>query len=692
MRAALQVYHVVEFFRLMMSRSALHRKISAGAWSGAIVFCLPMVVAPLCTTARAAEPSPASDRSVALADCEAVLEKAGAGPAELAQFEQQTNRASTSDLRSYEAYIRELSSAWVAEMVGNLRYAPDDQYVSGADSLPRPGVPKGKTIEFNFDDSRVFPGTTRRITVYVPAEYTAARPACVYVGLDALGFEAPTVFDNLISKHEMPVTIAIGVAPGVLDSARAPEDPRHNRSLEFDGLSGDLGTFLLEEVFPEVERRKTPDGRPIRLSKDPNDRAVGGASTGGIGAFTLAWEHPDYFRRVFTAIGTFVGMRGGDHYPVIIRKTEPKPIRIFMQDGSHDQLTYFLGEVGDWWLSNQAMLSALTFAGYSVRHAWGEGTHNGKHATMVFPDAMRWLWQDWPQPVAAGESQNVLLRQILLTGETWQSIPGNYRCNGGLSPNRNGEVYFRDVAAGKNWKITPDGARTEDAEIRSSYSSLAFGPDGRAYLSDGTAATIVARGANGQDVVVAAGVHGSNLLVTDRGNVYVTESGDRVPASGKVWLVRPTGEKLLLDGGLHGPGGIALSPDGLWLAVVESQTHWGYSYRVQPDGTVQDKQRFYWFHVPDGADDSGASGCAMDREGLFYVGTRMGVQVFDRNGRSRAILPVPGGAVTGLAFGGPGFDNLYVSCDDHKVYRRRLKLPGVPAWTAPIKLPLWGAG
>jgi sugar lactone lactonase YvrE len=143
---------------------------------------------------------------------------------------------------------------------------------------------------------------------------------------------------------------------------------------------------------------------------------------------------------------------------------------------------------------------------------------------------------------------------------------------------------------------------------------------------------------------------------------------------------------------LSSPTGIALSPDGLWLAVAENKSHWGYSYRVRPDGSIDDKQRFYWFHVPDNADDSGAGSVAMDREGRMYAATRMGVQVFDRNGRSRAILPLSGGEVTGLAFGGADFETLYVSCADHKLYRRRLKTPGAPPWASPIKLPAWTAG
>jgi sugar lactone lactonase YvrE len=559
-------------------------------------------------------------------------------------------------------------------------------------------VPKGEVFDFIFDQSAVFPGTSRKITIYVPAQYRADKPACVYVGLDALNFEAPTVFDNLIHKGAMPVTIGIGVQPGAADSAQAPDNPRFNRSNEFDALNGNLARFLLDEILPEVERRQTSDGRTIRLSKDPNDRAIGGASTGGIGSFTVAWERPDAFRRVFTAIGTFVGMRGGDRYPVLVRKTEPKPIRIFMQDGSNDQLIGFIGEVGDWWLSNQTMLSALEFAGYQVAHVWGEGKHSGKHPTAIFPEAMRWLWKDWPQPITAGQSQNtifngsamdgkVLSKGILLPSEAWQAVAGDYQATGPLAANAREEIIFQDEISRKTRKIGTDGTLTEFSLIRNPYAALVFGAEERAYVADGAAAKISVVASNGESTLFAEGLRTSNLLVTHKGNLYATDSD-----AGKVWLIRAGGKKILLDEQLSHPAGIVLSPDGLWLAVAESRTHWGYSYRVQPDGTVRHKHRFYWFHVPDEADDSGAGAWAADTNGLLYAATRMGVQVFDRNGRSRAILPVPGGAVTALAFGGPEGDMLYVICANRRIYVRQLQTKGVPSWSAPIKLPEWIAG
>ena len=156
--------------------------------------------------------------------------------------------------------------------------------------------------------------------IYVPKQYDPAKPACLYVNQDGIQYNAPEVFDELIHKKEMPVTIGVFVTPGRVKAPSGQALDRFNRSYEYDGLGDDYARFLLEELLPEVEKKTTADGRPIRLSHDGNDRCIAGSSSGAICAFTAAWERPDAFRRVFSAIGTYVGLRGGNVYPTLIRK------------------------------------------------------------------------------------------------------------------------------------------------------------------------------------------------------------------------------------------------------------------------------------------------------------------------------------------------------------------------------------
>jgi len=244
-----------------------------------------------------------------------------------------------------------------------------ESYPVDSASLEHPGVPKGEVLKFTYEQSKIYPGTWREYWVYVPAQYKGDQPACVYVNQDGIQWKAPTVFDNLIYRKEMPVTIGVFVSPG-----RVPADSgsnalhRYNRSFEYDGTNDAYSRFILTEILPEVEKQKTSDGRAIKLSKNGNDRAIGGSSSGAVCAFTAAWEHPEAFSRVFSAIGTYIGLRGGDRYPVLVRKYEPKPIRVFLQDGTNDLNIY----AGDWWKANEMMERSLTFAGYEVNHEWGE--------------------------------------------------------------------------------------------------------------------------------------------------------------------------------------------------------------------------------------------------------------------------------------------------------------------------------
>ncbi|HTA94821.1 MAG TPA: alpha/beta hydrolase-fold protein, partial [Verrucomicrobiae bacterium] len=352
---------------------------------------------------------------------------------------------------------------------------------------------------------------------------------------DGIRFDATNVFDNLIYKKEMPVTIGVFVMPGIVHAAdtNAALD-RFNRSYEYDGLGDNYARFLLEEVLPQVEKIVLPDGRAIHLSHDGNDRCIGGASSGGICAFTVAWERPNDFRRVVSAIGTFVDLRGGFSYPPLIRKFEPKPIRIFLQDGSADHNKYG----GDWWMANQTMERALEFAGYDVNHVWGDGGHSAKQMTAAFPNVMRWIWRDWPKPIVAGISQNDTLTNILIPGEDWQIAAENLGGSDGPAVNAKGEVFFSEPRANRIWKISTDGQRELFTTNFIGVSGEAFGPDGRLYYvgkSGGVTASYL--DSLGSMAQVTDGIHGNDICVAHNGNIYVTDppaSTNNLP--GKIWL------------------------------------------------------------------------------------------------------------------------------------------------------------
>ncbi len=445
-------------------------------------------------------------------------------------------------------------------------------------------------------------------------------------------------------------------------------------------MGDNYARFLLEELLPDVETKKTSDGRAIRLSKSGNDRAIGGSSSGAVCAFTAAWERPDAFSRVFSTIGTYVGLRGADHYHTLVRKFEPKPLRIFLQDGSNDLNIY----AGDWWMANQTMERALQFSGYEVQHVWGEGAHNGKHGTTIFPDAMRYLWKDWPQPIKTGATKNPMLNDILLPNEGWQLVGEGYRFSEGPAVNAKGEVFFDDGPAGKIWKVSLDGKVTLFAENSGNVYGQAFAPNGDMYAAAMTAKKILTYKSDGKSTMITDGFAGNDLVVANNGNIYVTNPSSDANVLSKVWLIRPNGEKVEVDNGLKFANGITLSPDQTLLYVADTRSHWVYSYSILPDGTLANKQKYYWIHAPDTADDTQADGLKTDRDGRLYVATRMGIQVCDQAGRVNAIIPTPNGKVSNLCFGGENFDVLYATCGD-KVYKRKVKVKGANGWDKPNK-------
>ena len=277
--------------------------------------------------------------------------------------------------------------------------ANGEEYVLGADSMPQEGVPEGKVTAHTWDASRIYPGASHDYWVYVPAQYNGAEPAAVMVFQDGQGYvmregpvRAPTVFDNLIHRGEMPVTIGIFINPG------RPEEERDQRSAQYVPIDDTYARFLLEEILPEV-------GKHYNLVDHAQGRAIGGMSDGGLAAFTAGWHRPDAFSKVVSHVGSYTRLRGGSAYPYLIRKTRdnPKPIRVFIQGGMND---INLAE-GSWTLANLSMASALLFARYDHRVEMGEGGHNLLHGGAIFPDTMRWIWRDYPGVKGAGDAPSL---------------------------------------------------------------------------------------------------------------------------------------------------------------------------------------------------------------------------------------------------------------------------------------------
>jgi len=570
-----------------------------------------------------------------------------------------------------------MSNVCFAQEIPGLSYPADP-----AQQL-HPDIPKGEVTQFEFDKSTIYPGTKRTIWLYIPAQYNPEKPACLYVDMDGIQFNAPTVFDYLINKGEMPVTIGVFISSGSI-MKNDNDAIRYNRSHEFDSMNNDFVSFLLTELLPEIEKKKTIDGRIIRISKDPNDHAIAGASSGAICAFTAAWQRPDAFSRVYSAIGTYVSMRGGDQYPGLIRKTEPKPIRIFLQDGYNDAWNPLFG---NWYTANLAMEAALSYAGYEVNHSWGNGGHDGVQASAIFPDVMRWLWKGWPQRVQNGKTNNNTFPPILQDGENWEPVNVPIKQAAFVTANPAGEVLVGD-SLGWIQKIDKNGKAIP--VIKSNSEAIASDSNGNVnFIGPGGTGLFTVHG-DGKQRVFSKKISAKHLLVTAHG-IYVTQPAINQNDNGKIWLIKPDGKIEQVDAGLRFASAITISPNRNLLFVAEDNTNWIYSYVIQSDGSLANKERLYWLHQTDNYGYSRVWDLAVDNGGNLYAATNAGIQVCDENGRVRAILQLPNGLITGMCFAGPDFDTLYVICDG-RLYKRKLKVKGVPSWAAPIYPNSIGAG
>jgi sugar lactone lactonase YvrE/enterochelin esterase-like enzyme len=545
----------------------------------------------------------------------------------------------------------------------------------GPDSEEHAGVPKGEVVKGEFDKSAVYPGTWREYWIYVPKQLDRAKPAPVMVFQDGLQYNAPVVFDNLIHKKTIPPIVGVFVMHGRVKAASGDALDRMNRSYEYDSVTGDYARFLVDELLPHVAA-----AHGVTLSTDPNDRAIAGNSSGAIAAFAAAWNRPDAFRRVFSAIGTYVGLRGGNELPVLIRKTEPKPLRVFLQDGSNDLNNY----TGSWWIANQDMNAALEYAGYDVRHLWGDGEHNSRHATAIFPDALRWLWRDYPAAIKAnpeGTSRQDAF-QVLIPGEEWQLVSEGHRATDGPAVSASGEMYFSEPAANRIHVIGLDGKSRIFAENTNGANGMMFGPDGRLYTGATRTRQIVSYDASGKMVdVLAENMPVNDLAMNEKGDMYFTDSANK-----KVWFFPKGGTPRVVDEGIEYPNGVVFSPDQTLLYVSDHAGQLSWTFQIQPDGSLAHKQKYFYLHMPDAATRSGGDGMAIDADGRVYIATSMGVQVFDQIGKCHAIIPAPQPhrSLSNVEFGGPNMDEMYITNGD-KVFKRRVKVKGVVSWRPPFK-------
>jgi gluconolactonase len=566
-------------------------------------------------------------------------------------------------------FIRPLAGSGVAEAKAasdEKKYEPP--VIDAKDILP------GTTKEFTFTQSKIFPGTTRGVTVFIPAQYDGKKPACVYVKTDGFNPREKTLLETMIATREMPVTVGVFVRPGEVPAPMKGTAPRRNRDFEYDGVSDNNVRFLVEELLPFIEKEYA-----LNLSHDGNDRCMSGGSSGGIAAFTAAWNRPDAFSRVYAASGSWVAFRGGHEFPTMVRKFEAKPIRAFLTTATHDMEN----AAGDWFLLDQEMDKALKFSGYDYQFRIIDGRHVAGYAEH-WQEAMAFLWKGWPERVKAGPSAP-RAQEIIIPGEDWQLVAEGFKSTRGPTCNASGEVFFADTSNNKIHRIDLDGKVSTFITDSGAAHGLSIGADGKLYAVSEKTGRVVRYDGNDSSTVVIEGLTGQSIVAMPDGGLYITSNGDKPNTAGTVWFVKD-GKKTQVDSGLKFASGVAYRPDQWLLSVADGHSKWVYSYQINADGTLTNKERFFHLHVADWDDDAGAETVCYSIEGRQFIATRSGVQITADDGPTQIILPVPGRArVIGVCIGGRDKDTLYAFCGN-KIWKRKIQQHAMGAWSPWTKM------
>ncbi len=369
-------------------------------------------------------------------------------------------------------------------------------------------------------------------------------------------------------------------------------------------------------------------------------------------------------------IAGFTFQRGALILPSQVRKFEGKPLRIFLQDGTGDVNIQ----------SNQDMIAALDIGGYDAKLVVGTEGHNSRHGGPLLPDALRWAWRNWHEPIA--KPLKSFASRFVDPSIEWQPVSSGHKFTEGTAVDANGNVYFSDVPKSRIHKIDHAWGKVSlFQENTGEANGLMFGPDGRLYACQTARKRIVAYAPNGKESVIAEAAGSNDLAVTAKGEVYFTE-----PHARRVWFVNAQGQKRVVHEGIQFPNGVRLSPDHSLLLVADTMSRWVWSFQIQPDGSLKHGLAFHRLEIEDevgeGTTRAGADGFTVDTEGFLYVCTRLGLQITDPAGRTAAVLLKPEGKnLSNAVFAGPGLDTLYVTAGN-QIFRRPTKRQGVFPWKA----------
>jgi enterochelin esterase-like enzyme len=539
-----------------------------------------------------------------------------------------------------------------------------NRYPLTEDSKTSNDLKKGEFFKDIFVSERFFPGTERAYQIYIPDGLDRTKEVPIMVFQDGMKYEANHVLDHLVAKKEIPPMIGIFIAPGIVKAVDEKQaQQRYQRSYEYDSVSPLYGQFLIEEILPFIEKK-----HQLKFSKNPNDCAIAGSSTGGICALNVAWQHNHRFRRVYTSVGTYVGLRGGDTLASWMRLQEPRALRVFLQDGENDLNIY----AGDWWMQNLLMERALQWCGYEVNHAWGTEGHKNFQAAQIFPDVMRWLWKDYPaevKPPNAEKSQGAW-KELLAEGSAWHKI--NNINNAKLFVDQQEQVWA--VANQQLIKMNADQKWQKISEINDGVEILYVVNADEVWIKKDQQLLKTDSLLKNTQFLLKGNV---NTIVKDsKGYTYISV------ADQKSLIVLDAKDKEVQRHHFEfSPTMLGLRADQSELILGREDQQMVWLAQIQSNQELKYATPFFHLHRQEGL-SGGATHVVSLENGYTLLLSDMGIQYMDQPGRTHLILNNPEQkAIQSMVM---VKNKLYVS-DENGVYLRDLLINGLNSMLPPVK-------
>lgn len=261
-------------------------------------------------------------------------------------------------------------------------------------------------------------------------------------------------------------------------------------------------------------------------------------------------------------------------------------------------------------------------------------------------------------------------------------ISNEFEFTEGPASDREGNVYFTDQPNNKihKWNVK-DNSVSVFMEDAGRANGLYFDHHGNLLAAADENSEIWKISPEKEVEVLVTSFKGkrlngpNDLWVAPNGGIYFTdpyyqrEYWDRTKKEieqERVYYITPQGEISIAAEDLVQPNGIIGTPDGERLYIADIGADKTYSYKINPDGSLTDKQLFT---------ELGSDGMTIDNRGNVYL-TGNGVTIFDSSGKKIQHIPIDKSWTANVTFGGKNQKTLFITAMN-SIFSLKMNAEGV---------------